>query len=100
MVAPGQWAHIMLNAPQQRALQPGVPHPFTVVPGPTPDTVQFFIKEEGPFTQNLARVIESGSLQNTSTMTLQGPYGSPPAFGPHGAAVFVLGGVGVTPSLS
>jgi dopamine beta-monooxygenase len=90
----GQWARLKIGSLSS------VAHPFTIVPDLEAGYVQFFIKTSGNFTKKLAKAVE-----NTETwpkhIHLEGPYGRP-EFRERDirAAVFVLGGVGVTPALS
>ena len=77
-----------------------VPHPFTIVPGATPDQVQLFVKASGKFTAGLARELSEGA-PGALRFSLQGPYAAPPIPSALAdAAVFVFGGVGITPGLS
>jgi len=92
--APGQWGY--LGVP---SISP-VPHPFTLIPGTEEDEVKIFIKASGKFTSKLADACGKG-IAGAPKMTLEGPFGEPPLPDLRVDAVaFVLGGVGVTPSLS
>jgi len=95
--APGQWGLIKQNSILGGLFT--VAHPFTIVPGRSnSEEVQFFIKVSGKFTANLAAACKSGTCPSIS---LEGPYGTPPLPAPWASAVvFVVGGVGITPALS
>jgi predicted ferric reductase len=90
--APGQWARLSIPSISL------VAHPFTVVPDSADqnDHLQLIVKVSGEFTRRLAEA----SLKSTR-VSLQGPYGRPP-LAPSNVqgAVFIVGGVGVTPALS
>ncbi|CAE7524772.1 tmoF [Symbiodinium sp. CCMP2592] len=88
----GQWGR--LRVPSLSS----VAHPFTLVPGRDGATVSLCIKVGGKFTSQLAECCQVGK---PPAMCLQGPYGCPcqPAKETQ-RAVFVLGGVGITPALS
>lgn len=89
----GQWAHLAVPKASP------VPHPFTIVPGMKDGQVQFFIKVSGKFTTKLAELIRTSG--ESTAIGLEGPYGLPPLPAPALPAVaFVVGGVGVTPTLS
>lgn len=93
--APGQWGHLLVPS-----VSP-VPHPFTLVPGDPSgedaDSVQIFMKVVGKFTTAVLEQLQGAS---PPAMRLEGPYGSPLQLQLADAAVFILGGVGVTPALS
>jgi predicted ferric reductase len=90
---PGQWARLSIPSISW------VAHPFTIVPDSANEAghVQFLVKVTGQFTKELA----AASLGN-ARVSLQGPYGNPPLADSSTVegAVFVVGGVGVTPALS
>lgn len=91
--APGQWAYVSIPS-----ISP-VPHPFTVVPGDSQGHVRFFMKVTGSFTSQVAKLSQSSA--DFPKVSLEGPFGEPPIPTTSAdAAVFVLGGVGVTPGLS
>jgi predicted ferric reductase len=90
--APGQFVWLSF-APSPLALDQ---HPFTIASSAErEDAIELTIKELGDFT---ARI---GELEVGTRAYLEGPFGE---FGPEatgaGAAVFVVGGIGVTPALS
>jgi len=88
---PGQWLHLQVPSISK------VAHPFTIVPGDDAGDVRVCMKVSGVFTAKLADACASNT---PPAMNIAGPYGAPPKFGSFDAAVFVLGGVGVTPGLS
>jgi len=89
----GQWGHLVVPSLTL------VPHPFTIVPSDD-NGVQFFMKVSGKFTEKLAQACSRGT-DAAPKIVLEGPYGIPALPEPQtNAAVFVVGGVGVTPALS
>merc|ERR1712151_593125 len=89
--APGQWCRLSIPSLSYTA------HPFTIVPDEAEDHVQLFIKGSGMFTNLLC----DQDIQTIPSISLLGPFGAPPLPADDiQAAVFVLGGVGITPALS
>jgi len=87
---PGQWGHLTLNGVTK--------HPFTCTVSQEPTEVAVLVKVSGSWTARLAAACAGESKPN---VWLEGPYGAPCLPDPRlDAAVFVLGGVGVTPALS
>ncbi|MDA2960234.1 MAG: hypothetical protein O3A28_09455 [Actinomycetota bacterium] len=89
--APGQFAFVRFNAPGLRE-----PHPFTIASCPGNDVVRFHIRDLGDWTSRLGRELTVGT-----TARLEGPYGRlGPVPSPGTRALWVAGGVGITPFLS
>ncbi|WP_129136876.1 ferredoxin reductase family protein [Luteimonas sp. YGD11-2] len=89
---PGQFAWVTLGDSPWRMQQ----HPFSMTSPADQAEIWFTIKPAGDFTGGIA------STRIGSRAWIEGPYGVftwQPGFAPHGA-VFVAGGVGITPFLS
>jgi len=71
-------------------------HPFTISSAPSDQEITFHIKDMGgdTFTGNLKDLSYRGIGQ---TMSLDGPYGSPPELINYSRVLIVAGGIGVTP---
>ncbi|MCD9028834.1 ferredoxin reductase family protein [Luteimonas sp. BDR2-5] len=90
---PGQYAWITLGATPWRLQQ----HPFSISSGADDDGLAFTIKPLGDFTGRIAQTVKPGDRA-----FVEGPYGEF-AWRPEAAregAVFVAGGVGITPIIS
>jgi len=89
--APGQFAFVRFNAPGLRE-----PHPFTLASSPTADLLRFHIRDLGDWTNHLGRSVTPGMVAR-----VEGPYGRLSPLSPPGRrALWVAGGVGITPFLS
>jgi len=71
-------------------------HPFTISSAPSDKQITFHIKDMGgdTFTGNLKDLSYRGVGQ---TISLDGPYGSPPDMTKYSRVLIVAGGIGVTP---
>jgi len=71
-------------------------HPFTISSAPSDKEIKFHIKDMGgdTFTGNLKDLSYRGVGQ---TISLDGPYGSPPDMTKYTRVLIVAGGIGVTP---
>lgn len=89
--APGQFAFVRFNATGLRE-----PHPFTIASSPTADCLRFHIRDLGDWTTRLGQDLAPGM-----TARIEGPYGRlSPVPAPGQRALWVAGGVGITPFLS
>jgi len=87
----GQYCFI--NIPELSNLQW---HPFTIASKKADGSFSLMIKSmgEGTFTGQLASLVAKGS---PLTISVDGPYGIPVELAEHERAVFVAGGIGITP---
>lgn len=93
-IKPGQWGHLLVPSISK------VAHPFTLVPANGQSDVKIFMKVGGKFTTALADACQAGA-ESAPKMYLEGPYGIPAVPSKHVTqAVFLIGGVGITPALS
>lgn len=92
--------YCFLNVPEISATQW---HPFSITSCPTdsPDTIEFNIKDmgEGTFTSELGAIALQGLVEGL-TVSVDGPYGTPPENCRYSRIVCVAGGIGITPSHS
>jgi predicted ferric reductase len=89
--APGQFAFVRFNAPGLHE-----PHPFTIASSPHAEGLRFHIRDLGDWTNRLGRSVTPGMVAR-----VEGPYGRLAPLAPPGRrALWVAGGVGVTPFLS
>lgn len=87
---PGQFAWI--KVPQVSTWEW---HPFSLSSSPYDGCAQMCIKNMGPdtFTDRLYKL---GNVASSFDIQIDGPYGSPPDFGSHGALLLIAGGIGIT----
>jgi predicted ferric reductase len=89
--APGQFAFVRFNAPGLHE-----PHPFTIASSPHAEGLRFHIRDLGDWTNRLGRSVTPGMVAR-----VEGPYGRLAPLAPPGRrALWVAGGVGITPFLS
>ncbi len=87
----GQFAWLALDQPPYHIDT----HPFSFASSATrPDRIEFTIKEFGDFTATV------GALQAGATAYVEGPYGNFVLDDDDAGAVFIAGGVGITPGVS
>jgi predicted ferric reductase len=88
---PGQWVTLKIQLPGLRE-----PHPFTIASPPDAANLRFLIRDVGDWTRRL-RAADIGGAQ----VAVEGPYGRLRVLPRRGrTAVWVAGGVGITPFLS
>jgi len=96
--APGQYC--FLNIPEISSLQL---HPFSISSAPCDgsSTLDFHIKNMGEdtFTGTLQTLARNSNSMETS-LSVDGPYGTPIEFARYQRIVFVAGGIGITPAHS
>jgi predicted ferric reductase len=89
--APGQFAFVRFNAPGLHE-----PHPFTIASSPHAEGLRFHIRDLGDWTNRLGRSVTPGMVAR-----VEGPYGRLAPLAPPGRrALWVAGGVGITPFLA